>query len=285
MKILVTGGRGQLGRAITRRGTAAGHVVTALGHDTLDICDASAVVARCAELAPDLVINAAAYTAVDKAESERARAFAVNAEGAGIVARTCAVRGIRVLHVSTDYVFDGSLDRPYREDDAPNPLGVYGESKLAGERAVQAAGGTVVRTAWLFGDGGPSFVHTMLRLAAERPVLRVVADQQGCPTSADDLAAALLGLAAVPTVDPCYHFCGAEPVTWHTFASEIVALGRAHRVLACESIQAITTVDYPTPAKRPASSVLDTTRIRALGIETPSWRAGLAALIARELEH
>jgi dTDP-4-dehydrorhamnose reductase len=283
MRILVTGGRGQLGRALARRG--AGHVVTALDHGALDICDEGAVVARCEEVAPDVVINAAAYTAVDKAETERARAFTVNADGAGTIARACAARGVRVIHISTDYVFDGTLERPYQEDDSPNPLGAYGESKLAGERAVQAAGGTVVRTSWLFGEGGPSFVHTMLRLAAERPVLRVVADQRGCPTWADDLADALLALAAVPALAGCYHFCGAEPATWHSFASTIVAEARTHRELACERIDAISTVEYPTPARRPAAAVLDTRRIRALGIAVPSWRTGLAALIARELDH
>jgi dTDP-4-dehydrorhamnose reductase len=283
MKVVVTGGRGQLGRALVRR--AGAHTVIALARHELDICDEPAVIAHYTETAPDLVINAAAYTAVDKAETERARAFAVNADGAGIVARACAARSIPMLHVSTDYVFDGTLDRPYREDDAPHPLGVYGESKLAGERAVAAAGGTIVRTSWLFGEGGPSFVHTMLRLAAERPVLRVVADQRGCPTWADDLADALLALAAVPTRAACYHVCGAEPTTWHGFASAIVAEARRYRVLACERIEEIATVDYPTPAKRPASAVLDTTRIRALGIATPSWRTGLAAVVARELDH
>jgi len=284
MKVLVTGGRGQLGRAVTRRAAAGGHVVTALDHAELDICDEVAVDARCALVAPDLVINAAAYTAVDRAETERARAFAVNAEGAAIVARTCAARAIRILHVSTDYVFDGALDRPYREDDPPHPLGVYGESKLAGELEVRAAGGVVVRTSWLFGEGGPSFVHTMLRLAAERPVLRVVADQRGCPTWADDLADALLALASVPSLAPCYHFCGADPVTWHGFASAIVAEARQHRVLACERIDAIASVEYPTPARRPASSVLETERIRAHGIVPASWRTGLASVVAGQLE-
>lgn len=283
MKVLVTGGRGQLGQAIAGRGTTAGHVVTALGHDELDICDEAAVVTLCAEVAPDVVINAAAYTAVDRAETERARAFAVNAEGAANVARTCSARGIRILHVSTDYVFDGTLDRAYNEDDAPRPLSVYGESKLAGEREVQAAGGIVVRTSWLFGRGGPSFVHTMLRVAAERSVLRVVSDQRGCPTWADDLADALLVLAATPNLEPCYHFCGAEPVTWHGFASAIVAEARLYRALACERIEAITTAEYPTPARRPASSILDTARIQALGIEPPRWRTGLATVVAQEM--
>ncbi|MBA3452115.1 MAG: dTDP-4-dehydrorhamnose reductase [Deltaproteobacteria bacterium] len=283
MNVLVTGGRGQLGQAIVRRGAAAGHVVTALGHHELDICDEGAVAARCNDHAPDVVINAAAYTAVDKAEANRVGAFAVNADGAAIVARTCAARAIRVLHVSTDYVFDGTLDRPYQEDDVPQPISVYGESKLAGERHVQAAGGIVVRTSWLFGRGGPSFVHTILRLAAERPLLRVVADQRGCPTWADDLADALLVLATRPDLEPCYHFCGAEAVTWHAFASAIVAEARLHRGLACERIEAITTAEYPTPARRPMSSVLDTARIRGLGIEPPRWHTGLAAVVAQQL--
>jgi len=281
MRILVTGGHGHLGRAIARRG--AGHVVTALGRAELDICDEDAVVARCAVVAPDLVINAAAYTAVDRAETERERAFAINADGAAIVARTCAARAIRMLHVSTDYVFEGAMERPYREDDPPHPLGIYGESKLAGERAVQAAGGTVVRTSWLFGRGGPSFVHTILRLAAERPVLRVVADQQGCPTWTDDLAEALLRLTTMPSLAACYHFCDAGAVTWHAFASSIVAEARRHRAVACERIEAITTAEYPTLARRPASSILDTTRIRALGIEPPPWQIGLSMVVAEEL--
>jgi dTDP-4-dehydrorhamnose reductase len=165
MKVLVTGGRGQLGRSVVARCRAHGHDVWAPDIDEFDICDAS----QSSRVAGhDLVINAAAYTAVDKAETERERAFTINRDGAGHLARACAERGIRFLHVSTDYVFDGTGTRPYREDDAIAPLGVYGASKAEGEQVVHEAGGTVVRTSWLFAEGGPSFVHTMLRLAKER---------------------------------------------------------------------------------------------------------------------
>lgn len=288
IRVLVTGGAGQLGRALSRRGTAAGHDVTALDLEHLDIRDARAVAQRVAS-GFDVAINAAAYTAVDKAETERDAAFAINETGAANLARACAEHGVRLLHVSTDYVFDGTQTRPYREDDPIAPLGVYGESKAAGERAVRAAGGTVVRTSWLFEAKGPSFVHTMLRLAKERPVLRVVADQHGCPTWADDLADGLLTLAARLTLaaqhsqDDVYHYCNAEPTTWHAFATAIVDEARKYGTLACERIDAITTAEYPTPARRPAYSVLDTSRIRALGIVPPSWRRGLAEVVAQEM--
>ena len=276
MKILVTGGRGQLGRSIAARAN-----VWAPDVDELDICD-PAQAARVA--GHDLVINAAAYTAVDKAETERDRAFAINRDGAGHLARACAERGIRFLHVSTDYVFDGTGTRPYREDDPIAPLGVYGASKAEGEQAVHEAGGTVVRTSWLFAEGGPSFVHTMLRLAKDRPVLRVVSDQHGCPTYAGDLADALLALGKLPTLAGTYHYCNAGATTWHAFATAIVDEARRRVPLACERIEAITTAEYPTPAKRPAYSVLDTTKIRQAGIVPPPWQAGLARVVAHALE-
>jgi dTDP-4-dehydrorhamnose reductase len=279
MKVLVTGGRGQLGRAVKRRGQD----VIALASDELDICDEQQVTRVVTSLEPSVVINAAAYTAVDKAETERGRAYAINRDGAGIVARVCARAGTRLLHVSTDYVFDGTGTRPYREDDPLAPLGVYGESKAEGEHAVHESGGTIVRTSWLFEAKGPSFVHTMLRLAQQRPVLRVVADQRGCPTWADDLADALLVLATKPALDRVYHYCNAGETTWHGFATAIIETARKHRALACERIEPITTADYPTPAKRPAYSVLDTTHIRALGIVPPSWQGGLAQVVAQEL--
>ncbi|HEY1816666.1 MAG TPA: dTDP-4-dehydrorhamnose reductase [Kofleriaceae bacterium] len=279
MKLLVTGGAGQLGRALVRR--AGAHEILALDVDQLDICDAAQVTSRLDGI--DVAINAAAYTGVDKAEGEPERAFAINAHGAEVVARACAERGVRMLHVSTDYVFDGAGSRPYREDDLVAPLNVYGASKAAGERGVHAAGGIVVRTSWLFGEGGPSFVHTMLRLARERPVLRVVADQHGCPTWADDLADALLALAPRADLAATYHFCNAEPTTWHGFATAIVEAARRRGPVACERVDAITTADYPTPAKRPMYSVLDCARISSLGIVPPPWRRGLETVIAKEL--
>lgn len=274
MKLVVTGADGQLGRALRRCAPDA------IGLDlaALDITDAAAVESTLRALAPDVVINAAAYTAVDKAESERDAAFAVNATGAGNLARACR----RLLHVSTDYVFDGTA--PIYAEDAPvAPLGVYGESKAAGEREVHAAGGTVIRTSWLFEERGPSFVHTMLRLAQERDTLRVVADQHGCPTWADDLARALLVLAQRETLEATYHYCNDEPTTWHGFATAIIDEGRTHRALRCQRIEAITTAEYPTPARRPAHSVLDTTRIRAAGVACPSWRPGMKHVVATVL--
>lgn len=271
MKLLVTGGRGQLGRALVTRGAVDVEI---------DICDPDAVDRALADGAFTAVINAAAFTAVDRAQTERSRAYAINRDGAGIVARACAQRGVRMLHISTDYVFDGQATRPYCEDDPMAPLQVYGESKAEGEHAVHEAGGHVVRTSWLFGMGGPSFVHSILARATSERVLRVVADQHGCPTFADDLADALLALAARPTLAATYHFAGDGPTTWHGFACAIVDEARRHGPIACEAIEAITTADYPTPARRPAYSVLDTSRARALGIVPPSWRDGLARVVA-----
>jgi dTDP-4-dehydrorhamnose reductase len=282
MKILVTGGRGQLGRSVARRGAVHGHEVVAPGSAELDVRDPDRIAAQLDRVAPDLVINAAAFTAVDRAEAARDDAFAVNASGAEHVARACAARRVALLHVSTDYVFDGGSTMPYREDDPIAPLGVYGRSKAAGEAAARAAGATVVRTSWLFATHGPGFVQTILRLAAERPTLRVVADQHGCPTWADDLADALILLGEQHAPATTYHYCGDGPTTWHGFATAIVDEARRYRRLACEAIDAISTAEYPTPARRPAYSVFDTSRIRALGIAPRPWAIGLARVIADE---
>jgi dTDP-4-dehydrorhamnose reductase len=280
VKVLVTGGAGQLGRSVAARGAAHGHEVVALDAARLDVTDPDAIDAQLARVAPGLVINAAAYTAVDRAEADRARASAVNAAAPGLLARACAARGTPVLHVSTDYVFDGAIGRDYVEDDPVSPINVYGETKAAGERAVLEQGGTVVRTSWLFAARGPSFVQTITRLAASRPQLRVVADQHGCPTWADDLADALLALAALPERAPLYHFCDAEPTTWHGFATAIVDEARRHGPLVCQRVDAITSADHPLPARRPLRAVLDTSRIRAAGIVPPPWRIGLARVVA-----
>jgi dTDP-4-dehydrorhamnose reductase len=275
MNVLVTGGKGQLGRSLVARGA------TGMDIDELDICDARSV-EHVSQF--DLVINAAAYTAVDKAESERERAFAINRDGAALVASACARHQVRLLHVSTDYVFDGSATHPYSEEAPLAPLGAYGASKAEGDAAVRSAGGTVVRTSWLFGEGGPSFVHTILRLAMERPVLRVVADQHGCPTYVGDLADALLALGMLSELAPAYHFCNSGPTTWHTFAGAIVDEARRYTTLRCERIDPIRTSEYPTLARRPAYSVLDTSRIRATGIVPPSWRPGLTRVVANALQ-
>jgi dTDP-4-dehydrorhamnose reductase len=276
MKILVAGGHGQVGRALSRRGAARGHEVFAPGRADMDVCRPDQVEAVVAAAEPDVVINAAGYTAVDRAENDRQAALAVNCGGAVAIALACNARGLPMFHLSTDYVFDGEKAAPYRESDRVRPINVYGESKAAGEVAVRNCnpGATIVRTSWVFGLEGQNFVRTIQRLARERPVLRVVADQRGCPTFADHLADALLDLAARADNPPLLHFCGDEPTTWHGFAEAIVG-GPGSGV----RIEAITTAEYPTPARRPRSSVLDTSLIRALGIVPPSWRVGLGKML------
>lgn len=282
MKVLVTGGRGQLARGLSRRAPMRGATVLPLGRDALDLTEAPRVAAALAEHCPDVVINTASFTAVDLAETERARAHAVNALGAGTLARACRERGTPLLHVSTDYVFDGAAARPYREDDPVAPLGVYAATKAEGERLVLAADGAVVRTAWLFGQGGPSFVHAIARRARQDRVLRVVADQHGSPTWVDDLADALLELAwAVPRAE-LLHVCGDEPVTRHGFAQAIVEELRRHEPVACEHIEPIATSELPPAAPRPRNSALDTARARARGLPIGSWREGLRVMFAAE---
>ncbi|MFN0252028.1 MAG: dTDP-4-dehydrorhamnose reductase [Kofleriaceae bacterium] len=280
MTILVTGAGGQLGRSLqTRTG------VVGLDSARLDIRDEEQIESAFARYTPTVVINAAAYTAVDKAESEPALAVAVNRDGASLLALACARRRVRFLHVSSDYVFDGRSLVPYRENDEVGPLGVYGASKAEGEQRVHEAGGTVVRTSWMFGEGGPSFVHTMLRIAKERSVLRVVADQHGRPTYAGDLADALVALASRPAWASTYHFSNAGVTTWHAFAVDIIAEARRLGArLSCEHIEAITSDSYPMTAKRPQYSVLDTTRIEEeQGIVPPHWEVGLRRVVADEL--
>lgn len=283
MRLLVTGGRGQLGRAIASRG---GDGVRAVGVDELDVRDAAQVSRVIAAFEPKAVINCAAYTKVDRAEVEAVRAYEVNHFGAEVVASACQERGIPLVHVSTDYVFGGVARRPYDEDAQIAPINIYGSSKAAGERAVHVAGGIVIRTSWLFGEGGPSFVHTIGRLALERPVLRVVADQWGRPTYVGDLAEVLVDVASLAVerrpLAATYHYCNEGAVTWHGFASTIVEALRqiAPAAVVCQRIDPITTAEYPTRALRPAYSVLDTSRIATLGVVPPSWSIGMQLVVA-----
>lgn len=291
MKLLITGAGGQVGRELTRQAPPAGFETLALNSRELDITDAAAV-RRVIGSGVDAVINAAAYTAVDRAEQEPEQAYAVNRDGPAHLAEACAVRGIPLLHISTDYVFDGRIDRPYREDDPVAPPGVYGASKWAGEQAIRERldRHLILRTSWVFGVHGHNFVKTMLRLAAEREVLRVVADQHGCPTFAGDIAAALLTVAArLPfsndSARGTYHFAGMPATTWHGFACAIIDAARRLRPLRVRDVQAITTAEYPTPAARPARSVLDCRRFRnTFGIAAPDWHAGLMQVIQHEVE-
>lgn len=252
-----------------------------LGQDQADLTDPAACASLLRQIAPAAVINAAAHTAVDRAESEPETAHLINATAPAAMARAAADLGIPFLHVSTDYVFDGSGERPWRETDATGPLGVYGASKLAGEQGVAAAGGqwAVLRTSWVFSAHGANFVRTMLRLGAEREELRVVADQHGGPTPARAIASACLTMIRAMQADPgrggLYHFAGAPDTTWADFARAIMAQAG----LACR-ITDIPSSDYPTPARRPANSRLDCSAIaRDFGIARPDWRAALAETI------
>lgn len=284
LSILVTGSQGQLGRALYEASQAyrswSFHFYTREG---LDITRGDRIREVLEACRPDLVINAAAYTAVDRAEDEPERAFAVNEGGAGLLAKHCAALGVGLVHVSTDYVYHNELRRPLLETDPVQPVGVYARSKLAGELAVQAnhPGAYIVRTSWVYGRHGHNFVKTMLRLAAERPELRVVDDQIGSPTYANDLAGALLALAG-PMVSGSmpagvYNYANAGQTSWYGLARE--AFKMAGREV---DVRPIATADYPTPAERPAYSVLDCSKIAAhLGGGIGSWERSLQKCISR----
>lgn len=289
MKLLLLGGNGQVGRELRRSLPALGEAIVATrdGVDAdlaADFDAPDALVELVQRIAPDVVVNAAAHTAVDKAESEPDVAFRANALGPAALAQGCAAIDALLVHYSTDYVFDGGASRPYREDDATAPLGVYGASKLAGEEMIRASGArhVILRTAWVYAAHGKNFLHTMLRLAGERDELRVVADQVGAPTPAAWIADATARIVAqgVPA-SGIWNLVAAGATSWHGFAEAIMEdalaaglLERRPRVLP------ITTADYPTPARRPAYSVLDTAKLRSdFGIAPPDWRDGLRAVL------
>ncbi|ASR42556.1 dTDP-4-dehydrorhamnose reductase [Xanthomonas citri pv. mangiferaeindicae] len=293
MTTLVFGANGQVGRELLRSLVPLGAVQATTRSGTLadgapclqaDFADAEAVVALLDIVRPDRVINAAAYTAVDKAESEQEVAFAANAKTPGAIARWCATHDVPLVHYSTDYVFDGQGTRPYRPDDTTAPLGVYGASKLAGEDAIRAAGGQhlILRTAWVYAAHGHNFLRTMLRVGAERDVLRVVADQIGTPTPAAliaDVTAQLLqdGGRRRGT----WHLTANGETSWHGFA-EAIFEGALERGLIARApkVEPIATADYPTPAKRPAYSRLDTgTLERDFGVLLPEWKHALGGVL------
>ncbi len=285
-EILVTGAGGQLGTELRRAALPAGYAIHAVDVDTLDLTDTAAIAAKVAERPWAAVINGAAYTAVDKAESDQVTAWAVNALAPAAFAQGCAAAGIPIVQVSTDYVFAGDKDGAWEPTDPVAPLGVYGASKLGGELAIRTSGArhAIVRTAWVVSAHGNNFVKTMLRVGATHDELGVVDDQRGSPTSAADLAAALLTIAVRLIEDQdaptgTFHFSNAGAVSWAGFASEIFAQSGA-RGGAVAAVKPIATADYPTPARRPANSLLSHDAIRAAyGIEPRPWQAALGDIL------
>ena len=295
MRILLLGANGQVGHELRRSLAPLGEIIatTRSGHleegspcETADLDEPDSLGGLVERIAPDWVVNAAAYTAVDRAESEVDAAFRVNAESPGVLAVACARRGAKLVHYSTDYVFPGDGSRPYREDDATSPLGVYGASKLAGEEAIRTADAAhlIFRTAWVYASHGHNFLRTMLRLGAEREELRVVADQVGTPTPAAliaDVTAQIMARSALAT--GTFHLTAEGQASWHGFATAIFEGAHRRGLLAWRPrVVPITTADYPTPAKRPSYSRLDTTALRqSFGIALPDWQQGLEDVLDR----
>jgi len=294
MRVVVTGREGQIARSLMERGSAAGHAVVALGRPQLDLTDEADAIARAIEAAePDVVVSSAAYTAVDKAEGEPDIAFAVNERGAGAVARAARMLDVPLVHLSTDYVFDGTKLSPYTEEDEAAPTSVYGASKLAGERAVlrEQDNSAVLRTAWVYSPFGSNFVKTMLRLAADRDEIGVVADQHGNPTSALDIADGVLAVAANllgshdPRLRGLFHMTADGDATWAEFAAAIFAASDARRGPAAR-VKPIATADYPTTARRPANSRLDCGKLKiSHGVALPNWRPSTEKVVGRLLEN
>ncbi|QIK78053.1 dTDP-4-dehydrorhamnose reductase [Sphingomonas piscis] len=292
MRILVTGTQGQVARSLLERGSERGYEIILLGRPHLDLASGrSEIVAAVERARPDAVVNAAAYTAVDKAEADEAAAFAINADGAGSVAYAAARLAVPLVHTSTDYVFDGLKPAAFRENDPVGPTSVYGRSKLDGERQVLAEhdNAAILRTAWVYSPFGANFVKTMLRLGTDREELRVVSDQLGNPTSALDIADGILKVVANLAADRdenlrgIFHMAGSESTNWAEFAEGIFATSAARGGPTARVVR-IGSSDFPTAAKRPANSRLDCTKLQsAHQVSLPSWRTSLSDVVERLL--
>ena len=293
MKALLLGANGQVGQELLRALAPLGQVVATTRGGVLpngkacevaDFNQPDSLAVLLQRIRPDVVVNAAAYTAVDRAEEDQEAAWRANADSPGVLARWCAQEKVPLVHYSTDYVFDGQGQRPYREDDVTAPLGVYGASKLAGEEAIRAAGGRhlIFRTAWVYASHGQNFLRTMLRVGAEREELKVVADQIGTPTPAALIADVTAQAIQHPAeLSGTWHLTANGETSWHGFAAAIFAGAQARGLIArAPKVLPITTAEYPTKAKRPAYSRLDTGRLQAdLGIVLPDWQEGLARVM------
>lgn len=280
--ILITGGHGQLANAIKKHSRARGYLLMPCSSQELDITRVDSIENAIKTLRPAVIINTAAYTAVDKAEQERDQAARVNQLGAQHLAKACEKNQIHLIHLSTDYVFDGESNAPYREDDQTNPINFYGKSKWLGEQAIREHSDNycILRVSGVFSEFGHNFLKTILRLAREKTELRIVADQTTCPTYAGDIAGAIFELLEKP-LKGTYHFCSGKPITWHAFGSSIIAAAKHRYSLAVQSIIPITTSQYKTPAERPRHSVLDCAKFQnEIGVTQPSWENGILNALA-----
>jgi dTDP-4-dehydrorhamnose reductase len=287
MKILVLGCKGQLGRCLNDQLVNTEHEVIYTSREQIDIADFEVTKSKILEFSPDLIINATAYTAVDKAEEDHETADLINHLAVKNIADICNQLECWLIHVSTDYVFDGNSKVPYKEDDETNPQGAYGETKLNGELAIQSSGckHIIIRTAWVFSEYGNNFLKTMLRLGSERDELSIVGDQIGCPTYAQDIARSIVEIA--PQLNSrkdndIYHYCGDRPCSWYDFANAIFDQAMTNNLKIPSIVNSIGTTAYPTPAKRPAFSVLDCSKIEnEFGVLSSNWQEGIRQVIRK----
>ena len=288
MKILVLGSKGQLGQCLNDQLAITEHDVVYTSRGQIDIAEFEVTKAQILQISPDIVINATAYTAVDKAEEERQAADRINHLAVANIASICNQLDCWLIHVSTDYVFDGNSEVPYKEDNPTNPQGVYGESKLKGEAAIEASGCKylIIRTAWVYSEYENNFLKTMLRLGADRDELSIVGDQIGCPTYAQDIAKSIVSILSCldlkDSSSGIYHYCGDEPCSWYDFARAIFLEAEVQGLKTPSYVKSITTADYPTPAVRPAYSVLDCSKIEScFDVTRSNWRDGIKVVIDR----
>ncbi len=289
MKVLVTAAQGQVGHALTSMAKDSSFDIVSLPRQQLDITNKPSIQRAMEQIKPDILVNAAAYTAVDKAEADQDAAYRVNEMGSANLAHACHQSDIPLIHISTDYVYSGDQPQPYVEGDTPHPVNVYGASKLAGDKAIASIHDRhiILRTSWVFGLHGNNFVKTMLHLGKERDELGVIDDQYGCPTAAEDIAETVFKLCKAiqsgKAMWGLYHYCGQPAISWYGFACRIFERAKAMGFDLNIGVKPITTEDYPTPAKRPKSTILDCRRIKTrYNIEQPDWHKRLDAIILAE---